>query len=114
LREASQFYYGFVQHKSYLIGDFVTGVLPHAEAVDVFDLYWTEVAGRYLAQGCFYSDAEVENLRSDGSMNGFCIKVDYADGQKAFMFIDPVTDALTGYQMITDAEIEKYWDDYVW
>jgi hypothetical protein len=114
LQEARQSYYGFAYLRSYLIGNMIMGVLPHVEVADAFDPHWAEMAGRHLQQVRFYSGAEVMNIRSDDSMNGFCVKIDYADGQKAFVFIDPVTDALDGYQMITDAEITKYWGSYVW
>lgn len=114
LREANQHYYGNTVVDSYLLGEMVHGTLPYILAADATAPRWAEVARKYLSTGCFYSKAEIASIRSDDSMNNFCVKVDYADGAKAFIFLDAETDALKGYQMITDEEIATYWQDYVW
>jgi len=98
---------------SYLLGEMLTAPGSAYYVVDGTDAHWVEAAGTYLAEGCFYSGAEIADVRSDNSMNNFCVKVDYADGAKAFLFLDPVTDALTGYSMTSDEELSRF-EQYTW
>ena len=113
--QASQNYWRRVYPRSYLLGEMLGDERGVYQVRDAKDPHWAEVAWEYLSQGqYFYTGAEVKEVRSDDSMNGFCVKVDYADGKKAFMFLDPVTDALTGYQMVSDEQLSTLWIDYVW
>ncbi|NLO85306.1 MAG: M56 family metallopeptidase [Clostridiales bacterium] len=101
---ASQDHFG-LSFISYLVGTMVE--LP-VSAVDPFDPHWAEVAKTYLDKGYFYQGAKVSNVYSDDSVNGFCVKVEYEDGVLAQMLIDPATDALESYKIMTDEMLYGY------
>jgi hypothetical protein len=108
ITQASQVYWSRISVHSYLLGEMLGDMRGLYRVLDAADPHWAEVAWGYLSQGqYFYTGAEVEKVSSDTSMNGFCVKVEYADGKKAYLFLDPVTDALTGFQML--AEKDMWW-----
>ncbi len=112
---ASQHYWQRVTVRSYLLGEMLGDPRGLYQVRDAADPHWVEAAWEHLSRGqYFYTGAEVKEVRSDGSMNGFCVKVEYADGQKAFLFLDPVTDALVDYHMISDEELGTLWAGYIW
>ena len=98
LLSATQSYLG-IWVQSYLLGTMIN--VPVA-AVDPLDPHWVEIAKTYLDKGFFYQGAEVEKVYSDVSVNSFCVMVEYQDGVLAQMSIDPATDELLGYNIVTD------------